>query len=100
MNVTITSKSHVFLEVCPLRCIGLQRCFVDIMQCHAACGTDACVLQAARRSEPRGMDAVSMLLTPSLPWLRPACDGCRACPLILPPAVQQALPAIRRHLQA
>ena len=89
-----------FLKSVRCAASGSRGVSVDIMQCHAACGTDAFVLQAARRSEPRGMDAVSMLLTPSLPWLRPACDGCRACPLILPPAVQQALPAIRRRLQA
>ena len=56
-------------------------------------------LQAIRRRQPRHMDAVSMLLSPSLPWLRPACDGCMACPLVLPSAVQQALPLMMRHLQ-
>ncbi|BDA49712.1 probable mitochondrial import inner membrane translocase subunit TI [Coccomyxa sp. Obi] len=84
--------------------LGLFSYVVDYMQLQSAEAASRHsarmpARKVARRSEPRGMDAVSMLLTPSLPWLRPACDGCRACPLILPPALQQALPTIRRRLQ-
>lgn len=79
--------------------LWVRRGTIDIKQSHPACGADALVLQVASRSEPRGIDAVSMLLTPSLPWLKPACDGCMAYPLSLPPVLQQALPATRRRLQ-
>ncbi|EIE18757.1 hypothetical protein COCSUDRAFT_60062 [Coccomyxa subellipsoidea C-169] len=85
--------------------LGLFSYVVDYLQmqsAEAASRTKPSTLiarKAVRRSQPKQMDAVSMLLSPSLPWLRPPCDACMACPLILPSALQQALPALRRRLQ-
>lgn len=55
-------------------------------------------LQVKRR-QIKEMDAISMLLTPSLPWLSPACNGCEACPLNVPTALQKPLQTIKQRLQ-